>query len=481
MAGSNPDNRENPSDVYVNQVLSLDSAGINAYFEALMLEKIQEKRPDFLDETRFFTGIGCGGINALILAQTRLNSLSDKKMSVGSDGIRLCLEFWQNSLFWGSFPLPGPPSAPTGAAPAGGFNMAGPIKPILEKYLKPWTLRTLRDDGVFVVIVAYEPNPKQGGRIEPRIYSNLPESDGVDSLDLDKSLIDIAEHAFSAPLVQLLDQWAIAAGTAPPNPIVLALSEARKIERFDDREQEKYIGRRYSKVSNRVLSIGGGKTDAAAWNDSGLNAAWGPGKGGGSGTEGGAGLFGAGFGAPGTGGGLFGAGGGAPGTGGGWFGAGGGRPGTGGGWPGTGGGLFGAAADWLGKFGTRGSTDPSSGPAPGGGPEETCSPFNPGFDVNNLAYQWLSLVSKWSRCYTTPSNSAVELTEREARGFLGSNYLRLDPPVLEISPYFATLGVSMNPDFVQAVIEGLKRDAEKEETRSAVDSILGELSSLEKQ
>ncbi len=513
MTGSNPDSRENPSDVYVNRVLSLDSAGINAYFQALMLEKFQEKRPEFLKETRFFTGIGCGAVNALILAQSKVKTTSDVS---DADAVGLCLDFWKNAVCWAPIPQPTPPSGMPGAPAGGEFNMSGPVRPLLEKYLKPWTLRTLRDDGVFVVMVAYEPNPQARGRIEPRIYSNLPENGGEEDLVLDKSLIDIAESAFSTPVAQLMDQWAAAAGTAPNNPVVLALSEARKMERFGKEDQERFLGGTFARVENRVLSVGSGQTDAAAWNDGGLNAPWGPsaGQGIGGGLASGIGeLFtkamgNLGGGMPGMGSGLFGgAGPGAgtgwcgtsPGSSGGWFGGGQGagaeEPGSGadGGWPGNG--LFGSGGGWSdnGLFGSGGnglfggfpaspfgcdmgaSAQGESAAAPG----ETKSPLGTGFDVNGIAYQWLATLSKWSKCYTPPANSAPAMTEREAAGFLGKDYIRLNPSALEIAPYFATLGVSMNSNFLPTLLEGLSRDAEKEETGKAVELAVEALSARE--
>ena len=611
MAGSTDGHAKAQDKPYVNRVLSLDSAGINACFEAMILDGLREKVPGFLNETRFFTGIGCGGINALLMAQAMAGAGDRAPEERVAEGIRACREFWRSDELWSALSVPKDPSLYN--ANPNAADVVGPLRAVLEKYLKPWTLGTLLSDGVFAVVVAYVPNSRRGGALEPRVYTNVPNGGQAPNPDLDRSLVEVAESALSAPLVQILDQWAVAAGLSPTNPTVLALAEAGKLARLPAETREKVLGAGAGTIETRVLSIGGGKMDVAPWNDNGIAAAWGPGTGvsGGSGPGtpfpfGGGFPFGAGpfasgdgqfpgswnpfsaatsaFGGSPAAGSPFGpsaagaphpgadAAGASPFAGGapyGWDSPFGGSPFGGsplggspfGGSQAAGGTPFGAgdplaamanplnilgtlqsllsglfssvAGAWPGAapqgaspFASWGGSNPfeawtaaaaapftspfeppgaaphaggtaAGGPAGGpsgeaasgpfggpagqpgcgeyGGHSGACEghPFAFGMDreLNTAAYQYLSLLSKWAQCFPTPVNSATLLTEREASGFLGDSYFRLDPAALEIAPFFATRAVAMNPRFIPTLLEGLSRDADKQATRDAIDAL----------
>ncbi|MEZ4595197.1 MAG: patatin-like phospholipase family protein [Chloroflexota bacterium] len=194
------------------RILSLDGGGIRGLFTLVLLDRLVQVQPDFIEKVDFFAGTSTGSIIALGLAQ----GFSP------AEGIALYREMggaaFHDSLLDDLLDL---------------FTLIGAeyrsdrLKQMLLARFQQTTLGDLRARGKFVLVPTFDLDAvKDGVRSwKPKFFHNFP---GPDSDEAEK-VVDVALRSSAAPTFFPSYQGYVDGGVVTNNPSMAALAQALSV------------------------------------------------------------------------------------------------------------------------------------------------------------------------------------------------------------------------------------------------------------
>jgi patatin-like phospholipase/acyl hydrolase len=211
------------------RILSLDGGGIRGIISAILLERLEQACPGWLDSVDLFTGTSTGGLLALGLASgmrpTEMIQLYE----------RLGPVVFSDTIFDDIHDL---------GKLLGAEYQLGPFKSELIKRFGNMTLNQLKKK-VLISTFDLDNRALEGGRSwKAKFFHNFP---GKDS-DGDEHLVDVAIRTSAAPTYFPIYQGFIDGGVIANNPSVCAIAQALNPD-FNNAHIEDL----------RLLSLGTGK------------------------------------------------------------------------------------------------------------------------------------------------------------------------------------------------------------------------------
>ena len=191
------------------RILTFDGGGIRGLFTLVLLERLVQVQPDFLEKVDFFAGTSTGSIIALGLAHG----------FTPAEGIDLYREMgsvvFQDSLLDDLLDL----FTLIGAE----YSSDGLKKMLLAKFQQA-TLGDLRQRGKYVLVPTFDLDAvKDGVRSwKPKIFHNFPGSDS----DEGEKVVDVALRSSAAPTYFPTYQGYVDGGVVANNPSMTALAQA---------------------------------------------------------------------------------------------------------------------------------------------------------------------------------------------------------------------------------------------------------------
>jgi predicted acylesterase/phospholipase RssA len=191
------------------RILSLDGGGIRGLFTLVLLERLTQVQPDFLERVDFFAGTSTGSIIALGLA----HGLTP------AEGVTLYRDMssvaFKDSLLDDLLDL---------------FTLIGAeydnekLRQLLLAKFQQTTLGDLRDQGKYVLVPTFDlDSVKDGIRSwKPKFFHNFPGSDS----DSQEQVVDVALRSSAAPTYFPSYQGYVDGGLVTNNPSMAALAQA---------------------------------------------------------------------------------------------------------------------------------------------------------------------------------------------------------------------------------------------------------------
>ena len=191
------------------RILSLDGGGIRGIYTAVLLDRLVQRAPAFMEQIDLFAGTSTGGIMALRLAFGL----------TPAQGVSLYREFgadvFRDSALDDLFDL---------LTVVGAEYSLKPLKAILARLFGDATLGDLAADGRFVLIPTFDLDAVKNGvrSWKPKFFHNIPGEDA----DNQQLIVDVALRTSAAPTYFPTYQGYIDGGVVANNPSMAALAQA---------------------------------------------------------------------------------------------------------------------------------------------------------------------------------------------------------------------------------------------------------------